>query len=304
MHLNNQILIELHSIALEAARKAGETIRSYSGKNVTVENKMDLTEDKTSVGETLSSQVVTEVDHLSEKLILEFLEPTLQKYDLALLTEETEDSRERLEKDYFWCIDPMDGTLFFTENEYGYSVAIALIAKDGTPQIGVVYEPVNDIMYHAIKGCGAYKNNKAWSIAGHDTKINEQLTIFADKSYSSQANRHKIETELNVFAQQQSLKGIAIYQNGGAVLNALWMLENSNSCYFKFPKKATGGGSLWDFAASACIASEYGAICTNIYGKPLDLNRTDSTFMNHGGVIFTKDKHTAEFLQNLYQRYL
>ena len=54
-----------------------------------------------------------------------------QKYDFGILTEETPDNGSRLVKDYFWCVDPLDGTLPFTEGTPGYSVSIALVSKSG-----------------------------------------------------------------------------------------------------------------------------------------------------------------------------
>ena len=47
-----------------------------------------------------------------------------------------------------------------------------------------------------------------------------------------------------------------------------------------------GGGSIWDFAASSVIQREAGGFNSNYYGQALDLNREDSSFMNHQGVIF------------------
>ena len=54
----------------------------------------------------------------------------------------------------------------------------------------------------------------------------------------------------------------------------------------KFPKKEIGGGSIWDFAATACIYQELGLTATNFGGGRLDLNRKDGTFMNHEGVFY------------------
>ncbi|MEZ4955040.1 MAG: inositol monophosphatase family protein [Saprospiraceae bacterium] len=44
----------------------------------------------------------------------------------------------------------MDGTLAFINKHPGFSVSIALIANDGTPHIGVVYDPSTDTLYQAI----------------------------------------------------------------------------------------------------------------------------------------------------------
>ena len=69
-------------------------------------------------------------------------------------------------------------------------------------------------------------------------------------------------------------------------MNALWCLENPPAKYFKRPKTKKGGGSLWDFAATSLILNEAGAIATDYYGAPLELNRKDSTYLNHKGILF------------------
>ena len=79
------------------------------------------------------------------------------------------------------------------------------------------------------------------------------------------------------------------------------MLESSHACYVKLPKKDDGGGSIWDYAATACIAREArtetrSAWVSNVFGQDLELNRRESTFMNHQGVIFASNKQIAELL--------
>ena len=123
-------LVALTEQAVQAAREAGGIIRSYQDREVEVLHKEG--------GDTYASQVVTEVDRKAQDSILRVLGPVCEEFDLAVLTEESEDDRSRLEKDCFWCIDPMDGTLPFIRREPGYSVSIGLVAHDGLPQIGVV----------------------------------------------------------------------------------------------------------------------------------------------------------------------
>ena len=48
------------------------------------------------------------------------------EFEVGFLSEETEDNGSRFEEDYFWCIDPMDGTLAFINGHPGFSVSIAL----------------------------------------------------------------------------------------------------------------------------------------------------------------------------------
>ncbi len=76
----------------------------------------------------------------------------------------------------------------------------------------------------------------------------------------------------------------------GSVLNAIHVLENGPACMIKLPKKENGGGSLWDFAATACIFQELGLPATNFKGGRLDLNRKDGTFMNQEGIFYANLK--------------
>ncbi len=286
MTLSNDNLIHLCNKAITAATEAGAVIASFTNKNIAVNNKIG--------GDTLASQVVTEVDILSQKTILKTLKPTCSTFDLALLTEESTDDRSRFDKDYFWCIDPLDGTLPFVESKNGYSVSIALVSKGGEPVIGVVYDPKTRTLYHAIKGHGAYKNRKKWRVRDRLDSRKDNFTVVMDRSFVKQS---KYDGSMAIFKEichNGEYCETKIIQHGGAAMNACWVLENAPSCYIKYPKHQEGGGSLWDFAATACIFLEIGAYVTDINGKSLDLNRLDSTFMNHTGVIYASNKELGE----------
>ena len=82
------------------------------------------------------------------------------------------------------------------------------------------------------------------------------------------------------------INGIKEIAGSGAVLNGILVLANRPACMLKLPKKENGGGSIWDFAALACIYQELGLPATNFAGERLDLNRIEGTFMNHQGVYF------------------
>ncbi len=264
----------LKNIAIKAARSAGEIIQQHMNDDIVVHTKQG--------GDNYASQVVTEVDKACETVILSHLLPTCQEFDIALLSEETEDDGGRFQKDFFWCIDPMDGTLAFINKHPGFSVSIALIAKDGTPQIGVVFNPSTNVIYYAIKGQGAYKNNEIWKIK----HTNNHLTYVTDGKLNDTPNANKIKELLNNKVTQLSLNGIKEIDGAGSVLNGILVLENGPACMLKFPKKANGGGSIWDFAATACIYNELGLPATNFAGQPLDLNKTNGSFMNHEGVFY------------------
>lgn len=265
----------LANIAIEAALSAGKIIQKHMNDNIIVEKK--------EAGSNYASQIVTKVDRECENIILSYLIPTCKVFDIGILTEETKDDGSRFEKDFFWCVDPMDGTLAFINKQSGFSVSIALVSKDGTPVIGVVFDPNTETLYHAIKEHGTYKNRTPWTIKN----TNDYLTYLTDKKLRDTPKSTQIQHILNIHKANLGLKGIKEISGSGAVLNAILVLENGPACFLKLPKKDIGGGSIWDFAATACIYNELNFPATNFKGETLDLNKKDDTFMNHQGVYYS-----------------
>ena len=145
----------------------------------------------------------------------------------------------------------------------------------------MVYDPVTHTLYHAFRGGGAFRNGMPWSLA--PGAGNGQPTIFTDRSEVERSSFEPVARALNA----------ALGTHGGAVMNAIWCLENPPACYFKLPKTATGGGCIWDFAATACIYGELGAWVSGIKGTPLHLNRADSVHQNRCGVLFASSEPLA-----------
>ena len=278
---------KLTGLAVHAAKEAGRIINSFSQQEVEVECKDG--------GHTYASQVVTVVDRKAQDAILETLSPACDEYDFALLTEESEDDHSRFQKEYFWCIDPLDGTLPFTRKEPGYSVSIALVARDGSPQIGVVYDPVHDILWQATKGFGVKRNDRTWKMQPKG----KELVFTYDRSFEDHPERLQVLKELEKYAGSVGLQGVVATQYGGAVINACHVLEHAPGCHFKFAKAEEGGGSIWDYAATACLFEEAGAEVSDVHGEPLDLNRPDSTFMNHRGAVYATDRFLAAKIQQI-----
>ncbi len=292
MQLTVNDLHLLAQTAISAALKAGRFIASFNQKNLAVAQKKG--------GSSYASQVVTEVDHLSQAIILKALSASCSRYDLAVLTEEKTDDNSRLNKDYFWCIDPLDGTLAYIESKAGYSVSIALVSKTGVPVLGVIYDPLEHIFYHAIQNQGAYRNGKPWQPL-ETTETKTILHFISDRSFASHPAYASVVNSLQAYARESGLSGIKIIQQGGAAKNACWVLEKQPASYFKFPSNKKGGGCFWDFAASCCLFNELNAVVTDIEGNALQLNRPESLFLNHCGVLYASDKKLAEFIMNLYR---
>ncbi|WP_044205922.1 3'(2'),5'-bisphosphate nucleotidase CysQ [Flammeovirga sp. OC4] len=258
---------------IEAAIEAGKLILNFDRKALKVKKKDEF--------QSYATQVVTEVDFQSQEKILEILTPTILKYDLGLLTEESQDNESRLKKDFFWCIDPMDGTLSYIEGNDGFSVSIALVNKAGKSIMGIIYNPKTDNLYYNSYDNKLYKNNKPFQIPIRD----HELTFVFDKGFLKHKN---FDTVLGYFEKLNYPKP-TIVAHGGACMNAIWVLEsNSRAAYFKLPKKTKGGGSLWDFAASSALFDRKKLFSSDIKGMQLNMNKASSYF-NQEGIIYTND---------------
>ena len=188
-------LTALTKEAVQAACEAGELIRSYQDREVEVIHKEG--------GDTYASQVVTEVDRKAQDAILRILGPVCAEFGIAVLTEESEDDGSRFEKECFWCIDPMDGTLPFIRGEPGYSVSIALVARDGSPMIGVVFDPVHDVLWQATKGQGVQRNGEAWTLDASS----QELTFTYDRSFTDRPERERVLQELEDLMESVGASG-------------------------------------------------------------------------------------------------
>ena len=286
MNLGATDLRQLGNIAAQAAAAGGEVIATYSVRGVEVETKRG--------GESYASQVVTEADRESQAAVLDILRPTLERFDLGLLAEESTDDLSRFEKDFFWCVDPLDGTLSFIEEHAGYSVSVALVSKTGTPMIGAVLDPSTGLLYTAIKGQGAFRNREAFRCDLSSQRASGPLKLFADRSLKTDPRYESLLAQLTDVARARGLDGLEPIFGQGAVLNGCCVAAEASACYFKLPNPKPSGGSLWDFSASAGIVLEWGGIVSDIFGAPLDLNRPVGTFMNHRGVLFASDVDLAK----------
>ena len=289
----SQVALPLHAlcdVAMEAAREAGRFIHRTDREKLQRKVKH--------AGSSAASRIVTEVDIRSEEIIRQCLQASCGEWDIAFVGEESSQTvagltPERLRKPYYWCVDPLDGTLPFVEGRAGYAVSIALVDRAGMPLIGVVYDPVDSSLIHAIKGQGAYRDQTP---IAHTAAASTSLMAFADASLREHEAYGDILTILNTCAHHSGLERVAVVYGSGAVKNACQVLDYPAACYVKLPKPEDGGGSIWDFAATACIVTEAGGWASNIHGQPLELNRRGSTFMNHQGVLYASNERIAQYL--------
>ncbi len=284
--MNTLTMIELQKLceaAQEAAVAAGQYIQSQFDQEYKKEHKTG--------GDSLASQVITAVDLKAQEIILERLKASIKTHDLGLLTEELADDHSRGEKAYFWCIDPMDGTLPFTERRSGYAVSIALISQSGDPVVGVVCIPDLEAIYTAVKGNGVYLNGEPFVQEQSDDPT---IYFYMDRSFLSEPYVDSIKQAFETRYPQ-----VQYHSAFGGVRNAIGVMSSGRGCYFKFPKEKKGCGSIWDYAATRLFMEELGLHVSTADGNPLHLNRPSTTFMNETGILYATDEELAGFIMGL-----
>jgi len=193
----------------------------------------------------------------------------LAKTNLPILSEEGRniDYAERKNWEYFWMIDPLDGTKEFINKIDEFTVNIALV-RGATAIAGVVYVPVTDVLYHGSKETGVYRIEKGKShqilplpgrIQFDDLRQKEHLAIAASRSHLTSETKDFISQFQNV-----TLK------SAGSALKFMMLLENRADIYPRL-----GRTMEWDTAAAHAIlnASNRGVYLPRLktelkYNKP------------------------------------
>ena len=211
------------------ANEAGKAIIKIYNKDFNIEYKDD-------------KSPLTEADLKSNELICKAL---LELYpNIPILSEENKAApyEERKKWEYYWCIDPIDGTKEFIKKNGEFTVNIALIHKD-TPVLGVVYAPALDDMYTAKKNEGAFKNGKKLPLYINNNP-SQKLSVVASKSHLS--------AETQAFIDALDTKEIEQVSKGSS-LKLCMVAEGVADIY---PRLAPT--MEWDTAAADAVVREAG----------------------------------------------
>lgn len=135
---------------------------------------------------------VTEADKRADALIREILHEAFPSY--SLLTEESVDDLSRLENDYVFIVDPVDGTMEFVRHDDDFCTNIALSYK-GEIVAGLVNVPASKTMYYALKGHGSFKMKEGESpIMIHVSDKEDHLTVLRSKNHFSDSEKEKYKS--------------------------------------------------------------------------------------------------------------
>lgn len=233
--------------AVEAAKQAGEIIRSgfYGTKQVEHKGEVDL---------------VTETDKKCEELIFNLLKQQYPEH--KFIGEETAAACGTVEltDEPTWIVDPVDGTTNFVHGYPFVCVSIGLTIGQ-IPTVGVVYNPIMDELFTAIRGKGAFLNGKPIRVSSQDELVKSLLAAEVVATHEKSivdASTNRINSLL--------FKVRSIRMSGSCALALCGIACGRIDLFY-----LTGFGGPWDVAAGAVLVTEAGGVIFDPSGKDFDI---------------------------------
>ena len=229
------------TIAVRAARKAGDFVVRESDKIRSVEAKS-------------SNDYVTNIDQEAERLIIDTLSHSYPNH--TFLGEESGSSgADSNTSDYQWIIDPIDGTSNFIRKVPHWAISIALNYK-GRTEVAVVYDPLKEELFTAVKGRGAQFNGKRIRVSNSKGLEHSLLaTGFPFRSHK------KLDEYMEIFGKL-FLHCSDMRRAGSAALDLAYVAAGRFDGFWEFGLKE------WDTAAGVLLVKEAGGMVSDLKGNP------------------------------------
>ena len=250
--------------AREAARRAGEKLLSYYTREYDIRHKS-------------GGNPVTTADIEANQVLHETLLGTFP--ETGWLSEESIDNPERLQKEWVWIVDPLDGTLEFIRGIDEFAVSVALV-QGATPVVAVTCNPATGCMTHCRRGSGTFRN-------GLPARVSDRPQL---KGATALASRS--ETRRGLFA---GFEGIVETTPTGSIAHKLAEFAGGRAdlTVSLAPKNE------WDVCAGVLLAEEAGARVTDLDGRPFSFNQADTL---RNGVIAANPSLYPELFRLVAER--
>jgi myo-inositol-1(or 4)-monophosphatase len=245
--------------AAEIAREAGARLREFFAQGVETEYKGDV-------------DLVTVADRTVEKLIRTRLGEVFPEHGIY----GEEGTRERLENEFRWYVDPLDGTTNFAHGFPQFCVSMGLEQRgaglkddeDGALVAAVIYDPMRDELFEAERGKGAKVNGKAMAVS----KIRSLAEALVATGFPSR-KRHQ---NPNIhFYHEITLRSHGVRRAGSAALDLAYVASGRLEGFWEFNLNP------WDTAAGILLVEEAGGRVTNFAGGLFRLN-SEETLVSNG----------------------
>ena len=246
-------------VALELAREAGAAILEFYKGPLEIAQKNEFDE----------REPVTEADKTANELIVRALQKEFPED--GILAEESLDTTHRLDKRRVWMVDPLDGTNGFIDGNGDFAVQIGL-AHDGECVLGVVYQPLTGLLYHAVRGQGTWilRPNLPPERAGVSNRRElSVMRLAASRSHRSP----RMDKVVKAFKVKEEVR------RGSVGIKIGLIIEQQCDLYVHLSPRT----KQWDTCAPEVILSEAGGRLTDLFGQPLRYNSRE--VQNRNGLI-------------------
>jgi len=256
---------EFLKTAVSAARLAGDIIIKNLGHLL-----------KEDIQTKQAFDFVTKVDRWSEAVIMQTIREKFPSH--RFLTEET--LKQEDTGDYRWIIDPLDGTTNYIHGYPMFSVSIGLEFK-GEVILGVVFDPVRDELFHAVKGGGSFLNNKKISASGI-TALERSLIATGFPFRAKEMLEHYLRAFKEIFLGVSDIR-----RAGSAAIDLAYIAAGRFEGFFELKL------SQWDIAAGSLLIKEAGGIITDFSGG--------SDYLSTGNIVAGNSHVHSEILKVVKQ---
>ncbi len=230
--------------AIPVVKRAGEAVLNLYHKDYKVEYKED-------------KSPVTDADFLSDKII----EEGLRSFGYPILSEESKDDLGRLKAERVWIVDSLDGTNDFLQKTDEFAIMVGL-AEKGESVLGLVYLPVWDKLYYAVKGEGAFLmvgNKEPIRLAVSSQKDVHEATLVV--------SRNHMRPEIREAADKLAVGHFTQVGSNGVKMGLV--AEGKTDLYFN-PTDKMG---QWDICGPQIIVEEAGGQVSGVHGETLIYNK-------------------------------
>lgn len=252
------------NIAIRAARKAG---------NIIVKGYERLDELKTV--EKGANDYVTNIDKNAEASIIEVIRKAYPEH--TIIGEES-GALEGNDSDVQWVIDPLDGTTNFVKGLPHFAVSIAIRVK-GRTEVGVVYDPIRNELFTAVRGEGAKLNEFRLRL---DNK-NELTGAVLATGFPFKATKH-MPAHFNML-EALITECADFRRTGSAALDLAYVAAGRVDGYFEI------GIKPWDCAAGDLIVREAGGIVCDFVGG--------HSYLKSGNIVAAPSRITKQILAKI-----
>ena len=237
------------NVAVKAARAAGAII-----------NRAALDVEAVRISQKQVNDFVTEVDHASEKVIIETLLAAYPGH--GILAEESGSEYGAKDSEFVWIIDPLDGTTNFIHGFPVYCVSIALAVR-GKVEQACIYDPSRNDLFTATKGRGAYMNDRRLRVSKR-TRLNECLISTGFPFRTGDNFKQYLAIMADLMPRTAGLR-----RPGAAALDLAYVAAGFTDGFFET------GLSPWDVAAGSLLVTEAGGLVGNLTGEPEFLDQRE-----------------------------